>query len=415
MEILKHRNFNPRLVEWLSKYTNVKALPAKGYRAEVERVLENPEELWNIAFEQQISEAARSVLLALYSLGGSTHLDRLEGAWKVLHKQRAKKYNWKTAAEDWRRSLQDLEGGFLLFNAGKAAFVNPSVKDFLDSTLTRDTEHLDDLLSAACRFEQIVTIWSLVTSEKGRPLRKLFKEASGQLMGAINQNLQTPHEEKVSYEGGGYAIRALDVRPEIRLHTMVSVADDTRSVPALKTVISYTQSTVTYWSKGAPDLDDAVSVLHALDRAKWDRLSSLDLGQQIKASLLSSLTQDAGSTDIASLVGYAESKNARWTKEEQKTLVGIAERYFDSTFDEELADSTTERELEDLSETLGGIGRWCAIDIDGYQDQINQAIADLPQSEGEDDQAPHQWERTGQPMSEQTQEAEVRRLFDGLR
>lgn len=57
MEILKHRNFNPRLVEWLSRFVNVKAVPANAYRKEVERVLENPEQLWRIAFEQQISEA----------------------------------------------------------------------------------------------------------------------------------------------------------------------------------------------------------------------------------------------------------------------------------------------------------------------------------------------------------------------
>jgi len=61
MQILKHPNFNPRLVEWLSRFTNVKALPAKGYQEEVRRVLDNPEQLWRIAFEQQISDASRSV------------------------------------------------------------------------------------------------------------------------------------------------------------------------------------------------------------------------------------------------------------------------------------------------------------------------------------------------------------------
>jgi hypothetical protein len=101
MHILKHRNFNPRLVEWLSRYTNVKALPLKNYRAEVQRVLENPEELWCIAFEQQISEASRSVILALYSLGGSHQWQRgsrcfsIRGAnrlWLTAKRQRQSRF-----------------------------------------------------------------------------------------------------------------------------------------------------------------------------------------------------------------------------------------------------------------------------------------------------------------------------------
>jgi hypothetical protein len=51
MWILKHRNFNPRLVEWLSRLTNVKQLPSAGYQKEVERILENPDQLWRIAFD----------------------------------------------------------------------------------------------------------------------------------------------------------------------------------------------------------------------------------------------------------------------------------------------------------------------------------------------------------------------------
>jgi Restriction endonuclease len=415
MEILKHRNFNPRLVEWLSRYTNVKALPSTEYRAEVERVLENPEELWSIAFEQQISEASRSVILALYSLGGSTNLNRLEGAWRMLHQHRARKYNWKTAAEDWRRSLQDLEGGFLVFNGGEAAFVNPSVKDFLDTTLTRDREHLDDLLSSACLFEQIVTVWSLARSEKGKNLRQLFKQSPGQLLGAITQNLQKPHQEKIAFDGGGYAIRELDVRPEVRLGTMVSIADNTRSEPALQTIASYAQGMIGFWSKNTPDYDAAVSVLRALDHAKWGRIVSLDLPKQIRAGVLSSLAKGAEGEEIGTIIGYGEAETAHWSKNEQQALVNIVEYYLENTFDEELGNLMDERELENFSETIGGMGHWCGIDVDSYQDQIGERIESLRQAAEENEEPPRRWEGTDHPMSEQMQEAEIRRLFDGLR
>jgi len=82
------------------------------------RVLENPEELWRIAFEREISDPARSLLVALYSLGGAAELHQLEEVWRELHQHRSRKYNLKMAPEDWRRALQELEGGFLAFERG---------------------------------------------------------------------------------------------------------------------------------------------------------------------------------------------------------------------------------------------------------------------------------------------------------
>jgi hypothetical protein len=161
LRIIKHRNFNPRLIEWLSRLTNVKHVPARQYQREVWRVLENPEELWRIAFEQQISDAARSVLLALYTLGGHAELAVLHDAWKELHEHRARKYNSPRAAQDWRQALQELEGGFLSYHDDEATFINPSVKDFLDATLTVDREHLEDVLATTREFTQVLTIWDL--------------------------------------------------------------------------------------------------------------------------------------------------------------------------------------------------------------------------------------------------------------
>ena len=44
MRILRHPNFNPRLVEWLSAHTNVKGLRPQDYKAKVSWILDNPAE-----------------------------------------------------------------------------------------------------------------------------------------------------------------------------------------------------------------------------------------------------------------------------------------------------------------------------------------------------------------------------------
>ena len=415
MQILKHRNFNPRLVEWLSKFTNLKALAPKGYQEEVRRVLENPEQLWRIAFEQQISEASRSLLLALYSLGGSAPLHQLKEAWKVLHLHRAKKYNWKTAAEDWRRALQDLEGGFLVYNDGAASFVNPSVKDFLDTTLSNDTEHLDDLLSAACLFDQVVCVWSLVRSPKGKHLQGRFKQSPQKLMEAVSQNIEKPHEEKIDFEGGTQGSRKRDARPEVRLQTIVSIAENTRSAAALKAVANYASWLVRFWSERRPDFHAAVGILSALDGVAWPPLGKLDLHQRLKAAILSKLSLGAGSGAIMAIVGYASSKNAKWGDEDEKLLVRIFESYLEYEFDQDLADCGDEQDYENLSETLETISDWCGISVQKFEGQIRDRIDELPKPEEEYDREARQWESTDQPLSERLQEVEVKRLFDGLR
>jgi hypothetical protein len=415
LRILKHRNFNPRLIEWLSRYTNVRQLRPAVYQKEVERVLANPEQLWRIAFEQQISEASRSLLLALYSLSGAAPLYRLEEAWKALHQYRANKYNWKRIPEDWRRSLQDLEGGFVELKNGNAAFVNPSVKDFLDSTLTSETEHLDDLVSAACFFEQIVRIWSLARSEKGCMVQRSFQQSPERLMVAVGQNLQKPHEQIIDFGKGTFGIRERDVRPEVRLRTMVSIADKTESEAALECAVGYTQRVLEFWSENVPDFRVAIDILRTLDLAECRQVRDLDVHKLLKAAVLSELKERQRSDEIFQVSDYPEGKGSRWTDQDQESLVRSFETYLEHEFDNELADSLLDiGKLETLAETLESIAQRCQVEVSAYLNQISEAIGELRLDDDQDDRPVRQWEASSQPTSEMAQEKEVRRLFAGF-
>jgi hypothetical protein len=413
MQILKHRNFNPRLVEWLARFTNVRAFPPKGYQEEVRRVLDNPEQLWRVAFEQQISDASRSVLLALYSLGGNARLQRLEEVWKVLHRHRAKKYNWRMAAEDWRQALRDLEGGFLTFDRGEAWFVNPSVRDFLDTTLSSDTEHLDDLLSTASMFDQIVCVWSLARSPKGVQLQGRFNRCPDQLVRAISQNLRNPFEEELDLGGGAHGTRELDARPEVRLQTLISIADTTRSGEVLRATTDYSLWLVPFWSQQSPDFRAGVAILRALDRAVWPSLGKVPR-EQIKRALLSKLSEDGGSGDIVAVVDYARDEKSAWSEADEQMLVKAFKRYLEDDFYYELRGCRDQDDYESLSESLDEIATWCGVDVTSYEGEIRERIDELSRPEDEEDRSLRNWGSSRQPMSEYEQEFEVKRIFDGL-
>jgi hypothetical protein len=70
LQIVKHEKFNPRLIEWLSSYRRLRAVPVDRYRGFIKSLLRDPSEIWRHAYEQEITEAGRSLLLALRSLRG---------------------------------------------------------------------------------------------------------------------------------------------------------------------------------------------------------------------------------------------------------------------------------------------------------------------------------------------------------
>lgn len=415
MRILRHKNFNPRLVEWLSRYTNLRTVPARAYQSEVLRVLENPEQLWQVAFERQISDSSRSVLLALYSLGGSARLDLLEEAWRALHPYRAKKYNWQTAPRDWRRSLQELEGGFLAFEMGDASFVNPSVKDFFDSIVVADVEHIDDILSSACLFEQVVHIWSLSGSEKGDALRGRFNQSPQHLVQAVKENLRKPHQKTIDTGRGARETVGRDVWPETKLYTIISIADQTRSESAFEEAANYLQDVIRFWENQVMNCRMAVTILHTLDRAKWPILSKSDLHSQLKAAMLRELAESSDSSDIHAIAQYAGASNSRWADTDQQILVGCFEHYLSAEFEFELANCDNVSECEELSTRLDYSANWCDVDIGAYEAEIAERISEMGDAEDEDNSDARNWEQSGRRVSEPSQEAEIARLFDGLR
>jgi hypothetical protein len=90
-------------------------------------------------------------------------------------------------------------------------------------------------------------------------------------------------------------------------------------------------------------------------------------------------------------------------------------RYLNHEFDSELADCDTEAGLEELLDRLNSISNSCGIGVEIYEAQIHDRIAELTRTDESEDRPVRQWEASTQPTSEAQQEAEVRRLFDGLR
>jgi hypothetical protein len=232
----------------------------------------------------------------------------------------------------------------------------------------------------------------------------------------MTQNLLGPNEEKIKFGTGGYGIRRLDVNSEVKLRTLISVTDQTRSSDALKAAIDYTATVINLWQTESANFRAATEVLSVLDASKWPAIAEANLQAGLKSALLGALGEWPDGSAIGAIADYASGGSAHWSKDDQQLLDDLAERYLENGFNEELADCSDIEECDYLSGTLDVISNCCGLDVAGCRDQINERMADLADPEpDDDDREVRTWEHDRDENPLLNPEAEVRRLFDGLR
>jgi DNA polymerase III delta prime subunit len=158
-EIISHRNYSPRIIESMTRSTETSQYPAPQYPGRFLARLDNPSELWNHAFENQISEASRHLLLVLGSCGNAVTVSDLKHAFEQFFFPRTRDYGFSASPSSFDSALRELEDNFVRIDRNHdnrvVQFHNPSVLDFLRARLTKDASERNALLRAASFFEQV--------------------------------------------------------------------------------------------------------------------------------------------------------------------------------------------------------------------------------------------------------------------
>ena len=139
--ILHHRNYNPRVIEYMTQTSHACSIPVSLYLSEFVGSLDHPTRIWDHAFRYQISEAARHLLLVLSTLPDDALLDDVKMAFWAFYRFRQSRFGFPTRSTDWSDALKQLDGNFInTRSVGKDIVVslhNPSIRDFLWSGTRR--------------------------------------------------------------------------------------------------------------------------------------------------------------------------------------------------------------------------------------------------------------------------------------
>src|SRR5439155_10710429 len=170
--ILGHRNYNPRVIEYMTQSRHACAVAPTLYRREFLDSLENPARIWEHAFRHQISEAARHLLLVLTTLADNTKLENLERAFLTFYEFRRLRFGFATKPGDWLDALRELDGNFMKTDKiGKdivVSFHNPSIRDFMEQFLEKSDGDVLDLLRGTHFYDQYVWLWRGIRGRRYR-------------------------------------------------------------------------------------------------------------------------------------------------------------------------------------------------------------------------------------------------------
>jgi hypothetical protein len=213
--------------------TSIQLDPKKSYAQNFFENLENPEKVWEHAFEQQISDTARNLLLILNTLPKGIEISKVRDAFNSYEQNQSKKYGHVIKKTDFKNSLKELDGSFIKITSMKSIddfsieFENPSIHDFVNHYLMKNPDLINDLLEGAFFFQQIILLWNLLDSFKTQyklNLRDYSKEFTSSIIRTFNSDVRK-YDQWFHYRND-WIPGLLDYSFEKRLYLLLHLSKD---------------------------------------------------------------------------------------------------------------------------------------------------------------------------------------------
>ncbi len=173
--IIQHRNYFPRLIQFITDESKFEGSKFRSVRDYVLDKLEHPDEIWEYAYEKQLEDEDRFLLICLFSLGGNQiSADHLSVAFESRYRYEIKYNNIRRQPKAFQNASKKVLNGFVNLaqnpNTGQNlyTFFNPSIIDFLLNYLRENDTEILNILNSAIYFEQFTTYFDVESNGKVR-------------------------------------------------------------------------------------------------------------------------------------------------------------------------------------------------------------------------------------------------------
>jgi len=159
MNIIKHENYNPRIIEFITSRKVIREVKVEDYYDYVVQKMDKPSEIWYEEFYDRISKVDRIFMLTLYSLT-NVRIDEciLKNAFNAgINKEKSADLTMDQYSQCMNRLSDSMITVYIDEKSGSRhiGVVNPSVNDFIKSSLETNEQTVDEMIRYAYYYEQI--------------------------------------------------------------------------------------------------------------------------------------------------------------------------------------------------------------------------------------------------------------------
>lgn len=158
LKIVKHQNYNPRLIEYVTKKDRVEKIVPSEYSNFIFHNLEHPDEIWKEEYEARILPEDQVFLQTLFSLTDTTVNEKL--LQKCYERRIKKELFFVSTKNQFQCSKKRLLDSMITITPGynKEELIrvsNPSINDFLDGYIRSSDAMVNTILDNASSVHQI--------------------------------------------------------------------------------------------------------------------------------------------------------------------------------------------------------------------------------------------------------------------
>lgn len=410
--IVDHKNYNPRLIEYLTDSAWIGEIAPTDYMTLFLRKLDNPAEIWEHAFRNQLSDRARDLLFILTTMPTESRIGDVEKAFVSFHNSQCAQFGIPHSATDFNSALKELDGTFASTRKVQdyvlVRFQNPSIRDFMQFLLLAG-ELLPEVISALVFFEQAQ--WFVETLSEEKPqvpvdelarripqlleaLKRLFEATSCSIAVDGHQNWQRITEKKVNPSGRIATIGSA-----------VSRRADRADADWMTARIAELASSLHDGKLSASSVVGSIESLKALGYLESDA------GKQLVLALKNSATSEPYDLDdFETLANVVHSVPKSFVESELESIRVAYSEYADRYAGE--CDLTNPDELREEASRISDIGDLLKVDTKTAQETLRQSAHEIEveqESRWDDDD-----DRRGGGSSDECSDGELDSMFGTL-
>lgn len=167
LKIIDHKNFNPRLIELLTS-EDYAQLTGEGLRSAIQRVLDNPDELWERPYRDHITNDGKALMWAMLLFPNAAGISELRSSFARAATAAGRPVPPAELQSRFASTLKELEGSVLAIVDQHVRFSNPGVRDFLQVVFLKD-ELWPSLLENAATLREVRQCWTIFSDRKPKP------------------------------------------------------------------------------------------------------------------------------------------------------------------------------------------------------------------------------------------------------